>query len=85
MNNYYVSTRISNNSKVTLKSIETSRSIYVLMIYPNGYCSIMPYQDFKNRLDTAKALGVNPILDEIQKELEMAVATPVYSEADLPK
>ena len=82
MTPYFVKERIENGKPVKLASIENGKQTHIILLYPNGYIQSLSYTDFLNRLSTAQALSDNPVLEDIKKDLDAAVAFPIMSIGD---
>lgn len=77
MTPYFVKERIENGKPVKLAALENGKQTHIILLYPNGYVQTLTYSDFLNRLSTAQALSTNPVLEEIKKDLDAAVAFPI--------
>lgn len=82
MTPYFVKERIENGKAVKLAAVENGKQIHILLLYPNGYVQTLTYTDFLNRLSTARALSDCPVLEDIKKDLDSAIAFPVISIGD---
>lgn len=82
MTPYFVKERIENGKDVKLAAIENGKQTHIILLYPNGYLQTLTYTDFLNRLSTAHALSNNPVLEDIKKDLDAAVAFPILSIGD---
>lgn len=82
MTPYFVKERIENGKAVKLAAIENGRQMHIILLYPSGYVQTLTYTDFLNRLSTAQALSDNPVLEDIKKDLDAAVAFPIMSIGD---
>lgn len=82
MTPYFVKERIVDGKPVKLASIENGKQTHIILLYPNGYIQTLTYSDFQNRLSTAQALSNSPVLEEIKKDLDAAVAFPILTTGD---
>ena len=82
MTPHFVKERIESGRSVKLAAIENGKQTHILLLYPNGYIQTLTYTDFLNRLSTVQALSDNPVLDDIKKDLDEAVAFPIMSIGD---
>lgn len=82
MTPYFVKERIENGKPVKLAAIENGKQTHIILLYPSGYVQTLTYSDFQNRLSTAQALSDNPILGDIEKDLDAAVAFPIMTIGD---
>lgn len=82
MTPYFVKERIENGKPVKLASIENGKQTHIILLYPSGYVQTLTYSDFLNRLSTAQALSANPVLEEVKKDLDAAVAFPIITIGD---
>lgn len=82
MTPFYVKERVESGKPVKLASIENGKQTHIILLYPNGYIQTMTYSDFQNRLATVQAFVNSPVLEEVRKELDVAVAYPIMTIGD---